>query len=380
VSLDPAVERRLFEIPDGIAYFNVANLAPQLRPVRAAAEAALERRAAPWTIGAAAWFSDVERLRDLFARVIGADPDGVALIPATSYGMAVAAANLEARPGDRVVVIDEEYPSGIYTWRALAHRTGAELITVRREAGRSWTEAVLDALDERVRILSVPNVHWTNGALVDLDRVCARAHELDAAIVLDVSQSAGAMPLDVEALRPDFLISVGYKWLFGPLGVAYMYLDERHRGGEPIEHNWVNRAGSEDFAGLVEYTDEFQPGARRFDVGARTNFMLVPMAIAALEQVLEWSVERIGPTLAEVTGGIERSARERGLEAIPAADRGPHMIGIGLPDTPPDELVGGLAARDVYAGVRSAWLRVAPHLHTTDADVERLFAALDRVT
>jgi selenocysteine lyase/cysteine desulfurase len=348
--------------------------------VRAAAEAALERRAAPWTIGAAAWFSDVERLRDLFARVIGADPDGVALIPATSYGMAVAAANLEARPGDRVVVIDEEYPSGIYTWRALAHRTGAELITVRREAGRSWTEAVLDALDERVRILSVPNVHWTNGALVDLDRVCARAHELDAAIVLDVSQSAGAMPLDVEALRPDFLISVGYKWLFGPLGVAFMYLDERHRGGEPIEHNWINRAGSEDFAGLVEYTDEFQPGARRFDVGARTNFMLVPTAIAALEQVLEWSVERIGPTLAEVTDGIERSARERGLDAIPAADRGPHMIGIGLPDTPADELVGALAARDVYAGVRSAWLRVAPHLHTTDADVERLFAALDRVT
>jgi selenocysteine lyase/cysteine desulfurase len=377
VSLDPAVERQLFEIPDGIAYLNVANLAPQLHPVRAAAEAALERRAAPWTIGAADWFSDVEVLRGLFARVIGADPDGVALIPATSYGMAVAAANLEAGPGDRVVVIDEEYPSGIYTWRAFARRTGAELLTVRRDAGGSWTDAILDVLDERVRILSVPNVHWTNGALVDLDRVCARAHELDAAIVLDVSQSAGAMPLDLAALRPDFLISVGYKWLFGPFGVAYMYFDERHRGGDPIEHNWINRAGSEDFARLVDYTDELQPGARRFDVGARTNFMLVPMAIAALEQVLEWSVERIGPTLAEVTGEIERSARERGLEAILEADRGPHIIGIGLPDTPPDELVGVLAARAVYAGVRSSWLRVAPHLHTTDADVERLFAALD---
>jgi selenocysteine lyase/cysteine desulfurase len=348
--------------------------------VRAAAEAALKRRAAPWTIGAADWFADVERLRGLFARVIGADAGGVALIPATSYGMAVAAANLEARPGDRVVVIDEEYPSGIYTWRAFARRSGAELVTVRREAGRSWTEAILDALDERARILSVPNVHWTNGALVDLDRVCARAHELDAAIVLDVSQSAGAMPLDVEALRPDFLISVGYKWLLGPLGVAYMYVDERHRGGDPIEHNWINRAGSEDFARLVDYTDEFQPGARRFDVGARTNFMLVPMAIAALEQVLEWSVERIGPTLAEVTATIERSARERGLEPIPAAERGPHMVGIRLPDPTPGDLVSSLAQRDVHLGVRSAWLRVAPHLHTTDADVERMFTALDRVT
>jgi len=375
--LDRAAERRLFEVPDEIAYLNVANLAPQLRPVRAAAEAALERRGAPWTIRPADWFADVERLRGLFARVIGADPEGVALIPATSYGMAVAAANLEASSGDRVVVIDEEYPSGIYTWRAFARRTGAELLTVGREAGRSWTDAILDELDERVRVLSVPNVHWTNGALVDLEPVCARAHELDAAIVLDVSQSAGAMPLDVEALRPDFLISVGYKWLFGPLGVAYTYVDERHRDGEPIEHNWINRAGSEDFARLVDYTDELQPGARRFDVGARTNFMLVPMAIAALEQILEWSVEGIGSALAEVTAEIERGLRDRGIEAVAATQRGPHMIGVALSDTPRDELVAALDAREVHAGVRSSWLRVAPHLHTTDADVERLFGALD---
>ena len=375
--LDRAVERRLFDVPDDIAYLNVANLAPQLRPVRAAAEAALERRGAPWTIAPADWFADVERLRGLFARVIGADPEGVALIPASSYGMAVAAANLEAGAGTRVIVIDEEYPSGIYTWRAFARRTGAAVHTVRRERGQSWTEAILDELDERVRIVSVPNVHWTNGALVDLERVCARAHELDAAIVLDVSQSAGAMPLDVEALRPDFLISVGYKWLFGPFGVAYMYVDERRRDGEPIEHNWINRAGSEDFARLVDYTDELQPGARRFDVGARTNFMLVPMAIAALEQVLEWSVEAIGSTLADVTGAIERGVRQRGIEAIPAAERGPHMIGVALSDTPRDELAAALEARDVHAGVRSSWLRVAPHLHTTDADLERLFGALE---
>lgn len=379
MTLDRAAEHRLFEVPDEIAYLNVANLAPQLRPVRAAGEAALERRAAPWTIAPADWFTDVERLRALFARVVGADADGVALIPASSYGMAVAAANLDAGPGTRVVVIDEEYPSGIYTWRAFARRTGAAVHTVRRERGQSWAEAVLAALDERVRVVSVPNVHWTNGALVDLEPVCERARELGAAIVLDVSQSAGAIPLDVAALRPDFLISVGYKWLLGPFSVAYMYVDERHRDGEPIEHNWINRAGSEEFARLVDYTDELQPGARRFDVGARTNFMLTPMAIAALEQVLEWSVEAIGATLAEVTGAIEQKARERGIEAIPATDRGQHMIGIGLSDLPPAELVGELAARDVHAGVRSSWLRVAPHLHTTDADVERLFSALDAV-
>jgi selenocysteine lyase/cysteine desulfurase len=322
----------------------------------------------------------VERLRELFARLIGADAEGVALVPATSYGMAVAAANLDAGPGEQVLVLAEEYPSGIYTWRAFARRTGAEIRTVRPENGESWTEAILGALGAlgaRTRIVSVPNVHWTNGALVDIEAVCERAHELGASLVLDVSQSAGAMPLDVGTLRPDFLVSVGYKWLLGPFSLAYLYVDERHREGEPIEHNWIVRAGAEDFARLVDYTAELQPGARRFDVGARTNFTLAPMAIAALEQVLEWTVAGVAEALAATTAAIEIGACERSLDAIPASERGPHMVGIRLSEPTPAELIGRLAERGVYAGVRSSWLRVSPHLHTTEADLDRLFAALD---
>jgi selenocysteine lyase/cysteine desulfurase len=369
------MERKLYEVPDGIAYFNTASLAPQLRSVRAAGEAALERRGAPWQIADADWFTEVEHLRGLFAQVIGGDPDGVALVPASSYGLAVAAANLEAEPGQRVIVLDEEYPSGIYTWRSFARRTGAELHTVRREQGQSWSDAILADLDERAAVVSLPNVHWTNGALVDLEPVSERVHELGAALVLDLSQSVGAMPIDLAALRPDFLVVVGYKWLLGPLSLSYLYVDERHRDGEPIEHNWIAREGAEKFARLVDYTDEMQPGARRFDVGARTNFILTPMAVAALEQVLEWSVPRIESALAEITADIERGARERGLAA--PEDRGPHIIGIEVPEGRRDQLVAELAARDVYAAARSSWLRVAPHLHTTRDDVERLFAALD---
>lgn len=80
------MQRALFNVPSHIAYFNTANLAPQLHGVRAAGEAALERRGRPWTISAADWFADVERLRGLFARIVGADAEGVALVPATSYG------------------------------------------------------------------------------------------------------------------------------------------------------------------------------------------------------------------------------------------------------------------------------------------------------
>ncbi|MGH2981749.1 MAG: aminotransferase class V-fold PLP-dependent enzyme [Solirubrobacterales bacterium] len=373
------MDRDLFEIPDGVAYFNTASLAPQLRSVRAAGEAALDRRGAPWTISSGDWFTEVERLRGLFAEIVGADRDGIALVPATSYGLAVAANNLEAGPGQRVLVLDEEYPSGIYTWRAFVRRSGAELYTVQREAGQGWTDAILAALDERTAIVSVPNVHWTNGALIDLGPVGDRAREIGAAFVLDLSQSAGAMPIDVSGLRPDFLVAVGYKWLMGPLSLGYLYVDERHRDGEPLEHSWLVREGAENFARLVDYTDERKPGARRFDVGENSNFVLNPMAIAALEQILDWSVPRIEASLAEITASVEEAARARGLTALPADQRGPHMIGIELPESKREALVAELAARGVHAGLRSSWLRVAPHLHTTQADLDQLFAALDTV-
>ncbi len=291
----PAVEvlpdqRALFAVPPDVAYFNTASLSPQLHSVREAGEAALRRRGEPWTITSQDWFSDVERLRGLAGKLLGGDPEGVALIPATSYGFAIAARNLPLRAGSRILVLADEYPSGIYTWRRQARRAGSSILTVRRRPDDSWTEAVLTALDERVSIVSVPNVHWTDGAPVDLAAIADRARDVGASLVVDASQSLGALPLDVGRVRPDFVIAVGYKWLLGPFGLGYLYVADEHRGGEPLEENWILRAGSEDFAALVDYRDEYQPGARRFDVGQRTNFEATPMAIAALEQLLAWGI------------------------------------------------------------------------------------------
>ena len=371
--------RDAFAVPPEIAYFNTATLAPQLHRVRAAGEAALERRARPWEITATDWFADVERLRTQFARIVGADADGVALIPATSYGFAVVARNLALQPGDRVLVLAEEYPSGIYTWQAATRAAGAEILTVHRGHDQSWTEAVLQVLDERVRIVSVPNVHWTDGALVDLEIVSARTHDLGARLVIDGSQSIGAMPFDIAALRPDFVTTVGYKWLLGPMGISYLYVAEQHRDGAPIEQNWIARAGSEDFARLVDYRDEYQPGARRFDVGQRSEFELVPMAIAALEQVGEWGVERIAAALADVTTSLAEITAALGLDPMPPEQRGPHMLGVRLPDAIRGAVVAGLAAADCYAAVRGEMLRLAPHLHVDDRDLARLADALARV-
>jgi selenocysteine lyase/cysteine desulfurase len=373
------VQRELFDIPDEVAYFNCASLAPQLRASAEAAAAALGRRARPWTIASDDWFTGAEERRELFARLAGVDPDGVALVPATSYGLAVAAANLTAGQGQRVLVLAEDYPSNRYTWQRFTGRTGASLVAVERQDGQSWGEAVLQELDERTAVVAVLATHWTDGGSVDLTAIGARAREAGAALVVDASQALGAMPLDLDAIRPDYLVTVGYKWLLGPFALGYLYVAERHREGVPLEENWISRLGSEDFGALVDYQDRYQPGARRYDVGQRTHFETTPMAVAALRQLLDWEVPRIAATLRQVTGRIQREVEALGLR-LTSSDRVPHMLGIGLPDQARAAVAGALAEAGVHAGVRGASLRVSPHLWTTDQDVQRLVDALTKAT
>ncbi len=371
-------ERSKFDVDESHAYFNTAAVSPLLVSVREAGERAIDQRRDAWRLRAASWFEDVDLLRGLAARLMGVDARCVALIPATSYGLATVARNLVAEPGRRVLVLDHEFPSNIYTWRRFCQRTGAELVMVRAEAGQSLTDAVLAELDDRVALASLPNVLWTNGALVELDRVADALQDAGGRLVIDASQSLGAMPLDIGRLRPLAVVSVGYKWQLGPYSLGYMYLDPALHDGEPLEENWIARLDSEDFGSLVDYNAAYRPGAERFDVGERTNFQLTPMAIAALEQILAWGVDEIAATLRARTDQIAELAVGLGMSVPPLDQRGPHMLGVGLPREGAARLLDSLAEAGVIASVRGLSVRIAPHLHITDADVDRLHQALAR--
>lgn len=367
--------RDLFDVPTEVAYFNTANLAPMLHAVAEAGRAALHRRGRPWTIRSEDWFDDVEVLRSGVGRLLGDDAEGVALVPSTSYGLAAVASNLDVGEGDRIVVLAEEYPSGIYTWRRLAAERTAEIVTVNRDDGRTWTESLLEAIDDRAAVISVPQVHWTDGSWIDLTAAAERARDVGAALVIDASQSLGAVPLDVTTLRPDAVVSVGYKWLLGPFGRGYLWLAPQHRDGQPLEENWISRAGSEDFARLVDYRDEYQPGARRFDQGQRAMFELTPMAIAAVEQLHAWGVDAIATKLDSITCQIVERLAAVGLPTSPHP-RGPHLLGVPLPPDSADRVLAALADARCFAAVRGSSLRIAPHLHVTSDDIEQLIAAV----
>jgi selenocysteine lyase/cysteine desulfurase len=372
-------QRDLFEIPDDIAYLNCAYMSPQLRRAREIGEWAVSRKSRPWEIMPDDFFEDVEVVRTLFARLVGGDADGVAVIPSVSYGISVAAANVLVREGEKIIILEDQFPSNVYSWRELASRERARLVTVPRTGDSNWTGVLMEEIDEDTAVVAVPNCHWTDGSLVDLSLVGERVREVEAALVIDGIQSIGALPFDVSEVRPDFLIAASYKWLLGPYGVGFMYVDEKHREGRPIEHNWVNRHKSEAFSQLVDYQDAFQPGARRYDVGERSNFVLLPMAAEALRQILDWKVENVSETVGTLTDVIEQKAAERGIATISKERRARHLIGLRLGPDAPADLATRLMRHDVFVSVRGPSVRVSPHLYNTGKDIDRFFDVLEQV-
>lgn len=247
----------------------------------------------PMGINPSDFFAQSDEIRWRFARLVGAaDPNRIAVIPSVSYGVAVAARNLVVEEGQNIVLLHEQFPGNVYAWQRKAAACGAEIHTVippdEATRGAAWNERIIEAIDESTAIVTVPHVHWTDGTVFDLTAIGRRAREVGAALVIDGTQSVGALPLDVWEVQPDALIVATYKWLLGPYSTAVAYLGPRFDGGVPLEETWLGRAGSEDFQGLVDYQSEYQPGAAiRYDMGERANFILHPMLQASLDLLLQ---------------------------------------------------------------------------------------------
>jgi len=376
-------QRALFDIPDDIAYLNCAYMSPLMKSAAKAGEQAIAEKMRPWGTSSEDFFTNSEKTRALFAEIIGAETDGISFVPSASYGITVAATNIPVGEGQEILVLAEQFPSNVYAWERAAQEQGAEVATVRAPAitpeGPDWTPAILDAITDRTDIVALPHCHWTDGALIDLVTISKKARKVGAALVLDVSQSLGALPLDLDRIKPDFMVAPTYKWLLGPYAMGFLYVAPKWRDGRPIEENWLNRKGSENFAGLVDYEDAYQPGARRFDMGERANFQLMTMTKQALEQIAEWGLDNIAATLQTKTDAIAVRAQKLGLTVSASHLRAPHFLGVRFPGGGPEGLLDELAKRQVFVSLRGTSLRVTPHLYNTDEDVDRLFAALEAV-
>jgi selenocysteine lyase/cysteine desulfurase len=373
-------QRHLFDIPDEVAYLNCAYMSPLMKSALEAGIAGLARKAHPWQITPDQFFTGAEEFRTTAAQLLRCSADCIAIVPSASYGIATAARNLPIHNGQSILVLDEQFPSNYYGWQRLAKDKGASLKIVPWPEDNDWTAAVLNSLTADVAIAALPQVQWTSGGRLDLVRIGEACRKFGAALTLDLTQSLGALPLSVRDVQPDFAVAACYKWLLGPYSVGLLYVAPERHGGLPLEENWIQRANASDFASLILYTENYDVGARRFDMGERANFALLPSAVRAMKQLLEWDIAQISETAGALNRQLADAAANLGFFAPAEPLRAPHYLALRRKAAIPKELPEMLAREKVFVSVRGSSIRVTPHVYNTTDDGDRLIACLRRVT
>ncbi len=374
-------QRELFDIPHEIAYFNCAYNSPLLLESAKRLHAGVDSKCHPWERTPGDFFNDAEKIRELASDIFGGDSDGYAVVPSASYGLSTASRILEPSLSENseILLIDEEFPSIVLPFRRVAKETGATITTVKTPANGNWTEAILNGINEKVKVVAVSSCHWTNGAFIDLAVIRKACDRVDAKLIIDTTQSLGAMPFSMDEIRPDFMVAAGYKWLLCPYGFSLLYVDKKWRNERPLEETWIARVNAQDFANLVNYSDNYMDGSRRFDVGEKCTPTILPGAIAALEQIKAWGVAEIADTLLDINQRIGAHLVQLGFQLPDVSQRCPHILGAIVPGTFSGNIVNELRERKIYISQRGKSLRFAPHVYINDNDVYRLNEAISEI-
>lgn len=372
-------QRHLFDIPDDVAYLNCAYISPLMKSALAEGVEGLTHKAHPWELRPDNFFTGSDAFRTAAALLLDCSDDCVAIVPSASYGIATAAKNLPVKKGQTILVLAEQFPSHYYSWHRLAEETGAALKVIPWPQDNDWTAAVLNSLSADVAIAALPHVQWTSGGKLDLVRVGERCRKFGTALVLDLTQSLGALPFSVREVQPDFAVAASYKWLLGPYSVGLLYVAPKWHGGVPLEENWIQRGNARDFANLTMYSNSYDAGARRFDVGERSNFALLPAAIRAVKQLLDWDVAQVSETIGVLNRRLVNAAAGMGF-TVPAEHlRAPHYLALRRNGTIPKELPEMLAKEKVFVSIRGSSIRVTPHVYNNTEDCDRLIDCLGRI-
>lgn len=376
-------QKDLFNLPDDITYLNCSYMSPMLKSVAEVGVRALYGKEDPTSVKPEDFFKNTSALRAEFAKLINAKSgNDCAIVPSVSYALANVAKNLKAGQGDNIVIADEQFPSNFYAWKELGREKGIELKyvsapNVKEGRGKLWNERILETIDSNTKMVATGHVHWADGTKFNLSAIRERADEVGAILVIDGTQSIGALPFDVQKFRPDAVVASGYKWLMGPYSSGVAYFGEYFRDGRPIENNWMNRLNSEDFRNLINYQDEYQPGAIRYEVGESANFILTPMLTRAIRQINEWGTENIQSYCQKLLDPYLPELKEMDIYIEDGAYCGHHLFGLRLPEQIEiEDIKNKLEEQRIFISVRGNSIRVSPHLYNTSYDIGRLIEIL----
>ena len=375
-------QRSKFSLPAGNVYLNCAYMSPILKTVEKKGIEGIYKKRNPAIVTSEDFFKDTEKIRKEFSKLINGQADRVVLVPSVSYGMGNVVNNIKLSSSDNIIVAAEQFPSNYYPWQRVSEDTGAKLkvITPPNELvnrGKLWNERLLEAIDSNTKLVALGNVHWADGTLFRLKEIRKRTKEVGALLVIDGTQSVGALPFDVKEIQPDALVCAGYKWLMGPYSLGLAYYGEYFDQGKPVEENWINRLHSENFAGLVNFESNYQPGALRYEVGEHSNFILLPMLLEALKQINQWKPKVIQQYCASITRKPISILQEAGYWVEDEKFRGHQLFGIRVPAySQTDKLKKSLHKNKISVSFRGDAIRVSPNLYNSEVELMKLVRVL----
>ncbi|PPU78515.1 MULTISPECIES: aminotransferase class V-fold PLP-dependent enzyme [Xanthomonas] len=379
IPLDWAHRQQAFALPDELVYLDAASRGPLLRAVQQVAHQAVDALATPWRLPFDAWLQQIEQLRTLAAGLFDHDADAVALLPSAAHGLATAARNLPLQRGDAVLVLEGQFPSNLLIWQRRCAEVGGRIVAVPTSTGTVLTDAVLQAIAQTpaLRIASLPQAYWLDGRQLDLDRISAALQARGAALVLDLSQSLGVLPNDLPRWKPEFVVSVGHKWLLGPMGLAWLWAAPHWRAqGVPIEEHWLGRDAGSSWEFPSAQAPQYRDGARRFDAGGVADPLRIAMATVALQQVSAWQPVRIGQALGALTAQWDAALQARGLGSWCPAGHAPHLTALQPPAWQLETVAKTFGELGAICTRRHGRLRIAPHVGVAEDALLSLVAAL----
>ena len=270
-------------------------------------------------------------------------------------------------PGARVIVLEDDHSSPVLEWQTRADSQGFAVETVCRPDDGDWTSAVLAAIDRPgappVGLASISSVHWSDGGLIDLDKVGQALRRQGAVLLVDATHSAGVLTIDVRRLDPDFVIFPTYKWLLGPYGRAFIYIARRHQDGVPLEQTAFGRRDVRSENAVYFADTRYVADARRFDMGERDHFISMEMAAIGMEMMTEWGAMAIEQRLAMLTERIAEGLRGTGVRVVDRHLRAPHILSLGFEDGLPSRAGRGTCKRrHLCRGASQSHAHLAPCL------------------
>ena len=368
-----------FEIEDA-TYLNSAGQSPMPKVAHRAVHAALELGKFPYRIPDSAFFDVPNRIRASLAKIIGSKPEEIALTTGASTGMSAVAYGLNWQPGDEIITAKGEFPLQYTTWKPMEAREGVKLKIVAPRERFITADDLIAALTPKTRLVSVSHVRFDNAALLDAARLAAACHAQGALFMLDVSQSCGAVPMDVTSLGADFLVSAGYKWLLGPFGTGFFWAKSEHIANmRPGPFYWMATGGADNFAALSFNDPKPGPNAKRWDSAETAKYFNHAAVEASVDFIL-----RAGPaTVAAHNHKLvdflyERLPKDRCVPASPldAAQRGPYGCFTARSPENTAALYDRLRKENIITSLREGNIRVSPHLYNTERDIDRLISVI----